>query len=41
MIFSRQNLLRIVVPLIISQTLSVAIGMEDSIMDLLPRQSRK
>lgn len=32
MIFSRQNLLRIVVPLIISQTLSVAIGMEDSIM---------
>ena len=32
MIFSRRNLLQIVIPLIISQVLSVAIGMEDSIM---------
>ena len=32
MIFSRRNLVNIVVPLMVSQVLSVAIGMEDSIM---------
>ena len=32
MIFSRRSLVNIVVPLMVSQVLSVAIGMEDSIM---------
>ena len=32
MIFSKRHLLNIVIPLIINQVLSVAIGMEDSIM---------